>query len=85
MASYPTRCRVRTTDDGYRKCESQKRGFPTRESALNAAEAMMDQGRVKPGCHIMPYFHGPCREWHLGNRVIVPMPGFRRANRAALD
>lgn len=38
----------------------------------------MQHGRVNPGCHITPYQCDECREWHLANRVIVPLPKSKR-------
>lgn len=70
MASSPTRQRVRP-DDAVR-CTTQKRGYRTKADALDAAERMMQAGRVKPGCHITPYACVACGEWHVANRVIVP-------------
>jgi hypothetical protein len=40
---------------------------------LDAAEAMMLAGKVKRGCHITPYTCDACGEWHVGNKVIVPV------------
>lgn len=72
MASSPTRRRVPPTVAT--KCESQKIGYATRADALDAAEHTMDAGRVKPGCHIMPYLCDRCGEWHVANQIIVPIP-----------
>jgi len=71
MASTPTRQRVRLIAGGFRKCESEKIGYATKEEALRAAERMMDAGKVKPGCHITPYPCDRCSEWHVSNRRIV--------------
>lgn len=65
--------RVDLNAEGFRRCESQKVGHATREEALTAAERMMDEGRVLPGCHITPYLCDRCDEWHNANRVIVPI------------
>jgi hypothetical protein len=72
MASTPTRLRVDVNSSGFRKCESQKVGYATYAAALDAAELMMEQGKVKPGCHITPYECPDCGEHHVGNRVIIP-------------
>ena len=77
MASSPTRLSV-PLDSDFRRCESQKIGFGSYDSALDAAERMMDAGRVDPGCHITPYLCDRCSEWHVANRVIVPQFGKRR-------
>jgi hypothetical protein len=71
MASRPTRQRVNLQSGGFRRCISQKVGFRSRAQALDAAERMMDAGRVRPGCHITPYACDDCGEWHVANRVIV--------------
>jgi hypothetical protein len=74
MASSPTRGRVKTTTGYFRKCESLKVGYPTYAEALDAAERSMARGAVKPGCHLTPYECDRCDEWHIANRVIVPIP-----------
>lgn len=73
MASSPTRQHVSLRAVGFRKCLSQKAGFSTYDEALTAAERMMALGKVKPGCHITPYDCPDCGEWHVANRVIVPL------------
>lgn len=55
-----------------RRCVSQKVCHPTKAAALEASELQMEQGRVTPGCHLMPYRCGQCQYWHLGNKRIVP-------------
>lgn len=55
-----------------------KTSWRTHAEALDAAEAMMEHGRVRPGCHITPYECLECRRWHVANKVIVPLPGQRR-------
>ena len=77
MASRHTRKRVRVRDSGFRRCESMKVGYPSREEAWTVAEQQMECGQVKPGCHLTPYQCGLCDEWHVGNRVIVQVPGRR--------
>lgn len=79
MASSPTRQRIKVGAPGFRRCPSQKVGFPHYDAALDAAELMMAQGKVNPGCHIVPYECDECAEWHVGNRVIVNI-GRRRWN-----
>ena len=71
MASTPTRQRI----PGYytvasRRCPSEKVSFPTYWLALEAAEMLMDMGRVDPGCHQTPYQCRDCGDWHVGNRRI---------------
>lgn len=74
MASTATRQRVDLRAGSFRRCASQKIGYSTYEEALYAAERMMDAGKVHPGCHITPYECADCGEWHVANRVIVPLP-----------
>lgn len=74
MASKPTRLHLDVTHQHLMRCVAMKRGYVTRAQALDVAEAQMDEGRVKPGCHITPYLCEHCGEWHLCNRVIVPVP-----------
>jgi hypothetical protein len=57
----------------YRRCVSQKVSFRTRQDALDRAERQMEAGQVNPGCHIVPYECPDCGQWHLTNRIIVPM------------
>jgi len=71
MASHPTRQRVDLRALGFRRCTSQKVGYRTYDEALDAAELMMQRGRVRAGCHITPYQCDRCHEWHVANRVIV--------------
>ncbi len=73
-----TRARFRKGSDGFRRlttrrCESQKVGYLTRSDALEGAETAMLKGYVSPGCHLTPYACGQCQQWHLYNRVIVPL------------
>ena len=78
MASTPTRQRVRLDRQGFRRCSSEKVGYPSYDAAYNVAEPMMLQGKVHPGCHLTPYECDECEEWHVGNRVIVSI-GRRRS------
>lgn len=71
MASRPTRRRVYPREVGFRKCTSQKVGYSTKVEALDAAELQMLEGKVQPGCHIVPYLCRVCHEWHTANRVLV--------------
>lgn len=73
MASSPTRQRINIASSEFRRCESQKVGFATYDAALFAAERMMEANKVKPCCHITPYLCDRCGEFHVANRVIVPM------------
>lgn len=75
----PTRGRI-NVERLSRKCVSLKVGYATRAAALDASEVQMLEGRVEPGCHLMPYECDQCREWHLRNQQIVPVPG-RRGHR----
>lgn len=72
MASHPTRLRLhsREPDVTYR-CVSGKVGYPTKDRAWDAAEAMMARGQVDPGCHIHHWQCPTCGAWHIGNKVIV--------------
>ena len=54
-----------------RRCVTQKVCHPTKAAALDASERQMDEGRVSPGCHLMPYQCGECGYRHLGNKRIV--------------
>ena len=74
MASYPTRMRLTSEFAAAHKCESQKRGYLTKAEALDAAERLMEQGRVSRGCHLTPYLC-ECRSWHIFNRRIVQLRG----------
>lgn len=59
------------------RCDSQKVGFCSRAEALEAAENLMQQGRVMPGCHITPYECNRCGQWHVANRrIVVNLPPF---------
>lgn len=71
MGRRSTRQRVNLNSSAFRRCPSQKAGFATKALALDAAERMMDQGKVRPGCHITPYPCEQCPEWHVANRIIV--------------
>lgn len=71
VASRPTRMRVDLRALSFRRCESQKVGYPTYEQALDAAERAMALDKVLPGCHITPYACPDCGEWHNANRRIV--------------
>lgn len=55
------------------RCPSMKIGWATYALALDTAELMMLEGKVNPGCHITPYQCDECDEWHVANRVIVPI------------
>ncbi len=57
------------------RCATRKIGFATKGQALDVAELMMEQGHVSPGCHITPYECDECGQWHVSNRVIVPVSG----------
>lgn len=71
MASSPTRLHVDPVHAC--RCPSQKVGYPTKDEALTQAEVQMERGAVNPGCHITPYPCDECGEWHVANRVIVPV------------
>lgn len=71
MASRSTRKKLKLVETI--RCPSQKTGYPSKAVAHTVAEMMMDEGRVNPGCHITPYLCTECREWHVANRVIVPV------------
>jgi hypothetical protein len=70
MASSPTRQHL-DVEKVHRRCESQKVCFASKAEALEAAEDMMQRGKVNPGCHIMPYACDQCGSWHVRNQVIV--------------
>ena len=68
------RSRVRKKIDPQRidrRCETLKICYLTKADALDAVEGQMLQGRVSPGCHLMPYECDQCRYWHIANRQIV--------------
>lgn len=71
MASRATRHHVDQRSSHFRRCDSQKVGYPSYDLALSAAELMMLAGKVSQGCHITPYQCDRCGEWHVANRVIV--------------
>jgi hypothetical protein len=48
-----------------------RRGYRSRDQALDAADAWMARGEVTPGCHLTPYRCRGCRQWHLYQRRIV--------------
>lgn len=73
MSSSPTRLAVNINSAKHRMCESQKYCFGTKDDALDGAERLMELDKVKPGCHITPYLCDDCGNWHVFNRVIVPM------------
>lgn len=53
------------------KCASRKICYRNKAVALDAAELLMEAGRVDPGCHITPYLCADCGDWHVYNRRIV--------------
>lgn len=71
MASRPTRQHLNVAVARAYACVTLKHGHPTRDEALDAAEKMMDAGRVDPGCHLTPYRCDDCGAWHIRNRRIV--------------
>jgi len=71
MASSPTRLSIDVEHQYLERCTTNKRGYPSKAAALDVAEQMMQDGRVRPGCHITPYECPTCGEWHVANRVIV--------------
>lgn len=73
MASRPTRQHFTAAARDKWRCASQKVCYPDKVTALDAAEAMMEDGRVKPGCHITPYECPDCGQWHVTNRVIIAL------------
>ncbi len=70
VASNPTRGHVRVDRLEY-QCPTHKKGYPTRELALDGCEHAMDLGMVQPGCHLTPYKCPDCSGWHITNRRIV--------------
>lgn len=70
MASKPTRQRLDIAKQYLQRCTTDKRGMPTKAAALDVCDQMMNDDRVKPGCHITPYLCGICHEWHVYNRRI---------------
>jgi hypothetical protein len=68
MASSPTRLRF---IDTLSRCPSHKATLTTLSEARDWAEALMDMGRVKPGCHLVAYECDVCGWYHVGNRKIV--------------
>jgi hypothetical protein len=76
MASSPTRRRVALRDGRplfYTTCETQKQTYVDKADALDAAERLMEQGKVDPGCHLTPYTCARCGAWHIYNRRIVDL------------
>lgn len=73
MASSPTRLQIDTEHQWLERCATHKRGYPSKAVALDVAEQMMERGAVYPGCHITSYACAVCGEWHVTNRVIVPI------------
>lgn len=74
----PRHKRVNLRSKHLRRCVSFKIGYATKDDALTAAERMMDEGKVRPGCHITPYFCPLCHEWHVANRQIIVPPEWGR-------
>lgn len=70
MSSSPTGLRI-NIDTLTRQCESQKVCYADRDLALEAAEGVMEKGRIDPGFHIMTYACDRCGYWHLYNQRIV--------------
>lgn len=71
MASTATRLRFDLRHFSISKCESRKVSYPSKSAAHDAAERLMDEGRVKRGCHLTPYLCADCHSWHIANRRIV--------------
>lgn len=71
MASTPTRHQFDHRRYSFSKCDSRKISYRDKEAALDAAERLMDEGRVQPGCHLTPYLCEECQSWHIANRKIV--------------
>lgn len=74
MASSPTRGHLDVAHQYLERCDTHKRGYPSKAAALDVAEMMMEEGHVNPGCHITPYLCPTCHEWHVANRRIVLTP-----------
>ena len=70
MASRPTRLSI-TDKSLHVRCETFKVGYASYHEALDGAERAMEQDRVNPGCHLMPYYCERCGEWHTRNQKIV--------------
>jgi hypothetical protein len=70
-----TRLKINVARVEYIKCDTRKKGYATKGEALDAAELMMELGQVNAGCHMTPYLCPFCQEFHVSNRVIVPVPG----------
>ncbi len=66
-----TRKRINPAKEYFSRCSSQKIGYRDKSEALDAAETMMEAGRVNPGCHITPYLCKECRQYHVWNRPIT--------------
>lgn len=71
MASSATRKHLDPAKEYLSHCTSLKIGYATRSQAFDAAELLMQEGRVNPGCHITPYECRDCGQWHVFNRPIV--------------
>jgi len=65
----PTRQRTKG-EPSVRYCETGKQCYATKDAAWEAAENMMDAGRVEPGCHQTPVLCTVCYRWHVYNRRI---------------
>jgi hypothetical protein len=78
MASRPTRSHRLGQRDHFSRCETFKVGYADYGQALDGAERLMEKGYVRPGCHITPYACDRCGEWHVANRIIVPLEPRRR-------
>lgn len=72
MASRPTRGKMSLRFVA--RCPSEKVGYGSKEEALRAAELMMLQDKIAPGCHFTPYLCNRCPEWHIFTRRIVTPP-----------
>lgn len=55
------------------RCRSLKVSYTSKDEALTIAERMMLQDLVNPGCHITPYLCDWCGQWHVKNKMIVPI------------
>jgi hypothetical protein len=52
-------------------CVTDKVCYETYEQAWAAAEQMMTEGRVDPGCHQVPVPCRECRYHHVANKRVV--------------
>ena len=53
-----------------RTCPRNKQSYESSRAAEQAAEIMMEEGRVNPGCHQTATSCDTCFSWHVYNRRV---------------